>query len=178
MSVDLVNVSIDNPAPKGTVLEAPHGMKCVYVLESETGLVKIGVSNNFERRKRALETQSGFKMVNAAVSDPLSNYECIEKEMHKHFSSQRQLGEWFKIPFCEASSYLNALLADHGDYTVSSTETATIQVSILSEEEYKTVGTVLQAFKELPEQKREYLAGFLDGIAAMTCDDEKKAVTG
>ena len=94
-----------------------NGMKRVYVLESFNGLVKIGVSAEFDRRKRTLETQSGFNMKTHFHTDWVSNYSQIEKTSHGFFKSRHVLGEWFNIPFDEAVEFVKRVHAEIGEST-------------------------------------------------------------
>lgn len=94
--------------------ENTYGMKRVYVLESESGLVKIGVSCEFDRRKRTIETQSGFNMKNYFHTDWVSNYSQIEKASHDAFRCSRVLGEWFTVPFSEAVGTVKNICAEMG----------------------------------------------------------------
>lgn len=96
--------------------EKPYGMKRVYVLESENGLVKIGVSGEFDRRKRTLETQSGFSMKNHFCTEWVSNYSEIERDSHKVFQLSRASGEWFNIPFEKAVETVKNICAEIGDH--------------------------------------------------------------
>ena len=96
--------------------QCPNGMKRVYVLASKTGLVKIGVTGEFTRRKRTLETQSGFEMDQEHFSPPLTNYSEIEHLSHDHFRSRLKLGEWFEISFDEAVSFIVHLCSLIGDH--------------------------------------------------------------
>jgi hypothetical protein len=92
-----------------------NGMKRVYVLESFNGLVKIGVSAEFERRKRTLETQSGFNMKTHFHTDWVSNYSQIEKASHEFFKTRHVLGEWFNISFDEAVEFVKRVHAEIGE---------------------------------------------------------------
>ena len=68
----------------------------VYFIKKGNGLVKIGTTIHFKKRKRALETQNGeiFKeyfMVEGSYA--------LESYFHKKYSKERVIGEWFNIDF-------------------------------------------------------------------------------
>ena len=77
--------------------------------------MKIGVSQEFERRKRTLETQSGFNMKTYFHTDWVSNYSQIEKSSHDFFKSRHVLGEWFNILFDEAVEFVKRVHAEIGE---------------------------------------------------------------
>lgn len=85
------------------------GMKCVYVLESSSGLVKIGVSQEFSRRKKIIESQSGHKITDDYFTDWLSNSYAVESKCHSLFSNSRVMGEWFDIPFKETVEVVKSI---------------------------------------------------------------------
>jgi len=75
----------------------------VYIMENELGLVKIGYSNNPEKRKKTIKNNSGLKITRQYNSEPCSNYKIIEKALHKKFKEFRKEGEWFNIKFENAA---------------------------------------------------------------------------
>jgi len=70
--------------------------KVLYVMKNSLGVVKIGISNDPERRVKEIRLASGFK------TDVIKTFETtlcafkVEKALHKHFSHLRLEGEWFK----------------------------------------------------------------------------------
>lgn len=74
-------------------------MQSVYIVEKEDGAVKIGISQDVQKRIRALSKQGGFKVVNQFYTEPCSNAHEIEREMHLKYKRFRIDGEWFKISF-------------------------------------------------------------------------------
>lgn len=94
----------------------PFGLKHLYVLESSTHLVKIGVTANYPARKRTLETQSGFFMTREAVTVPISNYSQFESLVHKHFSDDWELGEWFHAPFEAVTEYIKHIFSSLAEF--------------------------------------------------------------
>lgn len=78
-------------------LEIP--MKSIYVVEKESGGVKIGVSQGVEGRIKTLSSQGGFKVKNLFHTQPCSNAYAIENSLHKYFCSKRIDGEWFDVDY-------------------------------------------------------------------------------
>ena len=95
--------------------EIPCNQKCVYVLLSDEGPVKIGVSREVKRRKQTIETTAGIIAADFFFTAPLSNYGIIESRCHKHFNEKRKRGEWFNIPYEEAVAYVNGLVKSIGE---------------------------------------------------------------
>lgn len=81
----------------------------IYVLENDEGLIKIGITTDFEQRKRSLSGSNGagHKIVREYVSIPTALYS-LERIMHDHFAEYRKPGsEWFEgITFESAVEYL------------------------------------------------------------------------
>lgn len=81
----------------------------IYVLENDEGLIKIGITTDFEQRKRSLSGSNGagHKIVREYVSIPTALYS-LERIMHDRFAEYRKPGsEWFEgITFESAVEYL------------------------------------------------------------------------
>lgn len=81
----------------------------IYVLENDEGFVKIGITTNFEQRKRSLSGSNGagHKITREYVSIETSLYS-LEHIMHDHFAAYRKPNsEWFEgIAFESAVDYL------------------------------------------------------------------------
>ena len=82
--------------------------KCVYIFQLGNETVKIGITNNLQRRIRAVSGHSGLDILRWAYTDILSSTDArqIESDCHKHFSSRRTRYEFFNITFDEACVYL------------------------------------------------------------------------
>lgn len=79
----------------------------VYVIRNpENDRVKVGVSNNVEKRLHVLETGAGTKLDLVYKSIVCSNAFDIENMVHKHFNECRVFGEWFQV---NASKVINFL---------------------------------------------------------------------
>ena len=72
-------------------------IKFVYLIFSEeSGIYKVGVSKNPEKRLKQLQTGNGEKLVlkNKYESE---HYNQIEKYFHSMYSPEKKVGEWFKF---------------------------------------------------------------------------------
>ena len=72
--------------------------KYVYLLYSESGLYKIGVSNDVEKRMSTLRTGSGYQLSCLAYYKTKDKPTTVERTLHKLFAEFRVLGEWFDFP--------------------------------------------------------------------------------
>ena len=72
--------------------------KCVYIiLNQETERVKIGFTNDINRRLKSLTYQGGCKMRVLYSSLPIYDFGKIELLLHAEFKEHRYIGEWFDI---------------------------------------------------------------------------------
>lgn len=74
----------------------------LYIIQSEEGPVKIGISIKPKERIAALESTSGRRIVRTFISPKMECFEMLEDQLHSHFSEHRTVGEWFHISFKEA----------------------------------------------------------------------------
>lgn len=81
----------------------------IYVIENDANLIKIGITTDFDKRKRALSGSNGggHKIIREYVSLETVLYN-LEHVMHEHFARYRKEGtEWFEgVTFEEAVTYL------------------------------------------------------------------------
>lgn len=87
----------------------------VYVMETESDLVKIGVSVNPKVRTKSISTQSGFKITREFHTKKYSNALALEKELHTFFKDCRVYGEWFKVDFDMAVNKVKQLVNEKGE---------------------------------------------------------------
>lgn len=83
----------------------------VYAIGRSNGPIKIGVTSNLVSRLAGIQTGCFFHaelIFFVSVSKRQHALE-IEKSFHSDYSSLRLSGEWFGIPFKEASSHLQFL---------------------------------------------------------------------
>lgn len=82
----------------------PKPKSVVYVLNFSNDTVKIGVTQDIERRKKTLCAMSGLKIKREWNTDLLERgiaYK-IEKFSHDELNPQRTQGEFFAVPFDDA----------------------------------------------------------------------------
>ncbi|WP_336709811.1 MULTISPECIES: GIY-YIG nuclease family protein [unclassified Cedecea] len=84
-------------------------MQYVYVMESDAGLIKIGVSKNVSARRKSLQCASGVEIKVAAKFGPLKKAVGLERASHKFFAEKRLHGEWFSVSAEEAISAIDNL---------------------------------------------------------------------
>ena len=77
-----------------------YSEKYLYLIESESGLTKIGISQAPKRRLRQIKI-SGFdaKIIALFMPEPTFDLEAnyLEKILHKFFKVKRKFGEWFNL---------------------------------------------------------------------------------
>ena len=75
--------------------------QALYIMENETGLVKIGISHNPERRRRQVSNASGLsvRLIHVWSAQELKNAGYLardmEKRLHGRYGDYRRSGEWF-----------------------------------------------------------------------------------
>lgn len=69
---------------------------CVYFVQVNNDAVKIGITDNFERRLKILDTSTPYpiKVLKVVYS---TGYHSLEIELHKKFADKRIKGEWFAL---------------------------------------------------------------------------------
>nr|WP_319488588.1 GIY-YIG nuclease family protein [uncultured Caproiciproducens sp.] len=90
-------------------------MSNVYVIEQRQNYCKVGVSINYEKRKRAIETQGGFYAKNSYSSEPINNGYKVESKVHELLSQFRVTGEWFSVSFSDAIKAVNKAVEEVGN---------------------------------------------------------------
>ena len=76
--------------------------KCVYILEMENGIIKIGISQNFQQRARQIINSSGLNVKNWCHTGFIENAREIEKNCLEHFDFCQIDGEFFNTDFDSA----------------------------------------------------------------------------
>lgn len=102
-------------------------MQSIYVVEKENGAVKIGISQDVEKRVHALSKQGGFKIVKLFYTKPCSNAHEIEREMHTRYKELRIDGEWFNISFEKAVKSLKSLFDENASLVPKKSKVMTIE---------------------------------------------------
>lgn len=74
----------------------------VYVMESEIGLVKLGISENPEARCRTIQGTTGIRLKLAHSGDGRIDAKAVEFAAHALLKEKRRTGEWFDVTAAEA----------------------------------------------------------------------------
>jgi len=72
-------------------------MAVYFIADRRNSLVKIGVSNDRERRIKQLQTGNPFKLEFMGWIEEDNDHFQIEKKLHQKYSDKRVNGEWFEI---------------------------------------------------------------------------------
>lgn len=113
--------------------------QCVYIILADNGKVKIGRTKDVKTRLSALKHSGGFEINDYYNTEYCSNAYYIEKEMHKHYSEFKKIGEWFEISFPESVEYLKLIFSENADFETEYQRIITPQViDRLTSEEFKT----------------------------------------
>lgn len=144
----------------------------VYVIEREPGYCKIGVSDNFERRKKQIEMQGGFKASNSYVTDGLNNAFEIENTVHKQFAEFRKIGEWFSVPFEKAVSAVAQTAQAIGRPWTEYHPAPEITVNVLSEQEKTVTERLNELVGVLNDRGRERLLDIAKGYEMCLRDNQ------
>ena len=72
---------------------------CVYVIETDGGLVKVGVSMTPNERIKTLENLGGYVAIRKYISEPCKCAIKIENQVHKTLYLYRKKSEYFTCPF-------------------------------------------------------------------------------
>jgi hypothetical protein len=95
-----------------------YGIFYIYVIENDSGNIKIGITHNFEQRKKNLSGSNtgGHKITKYYVSEPTYLYS-FEGILHSFYKEHRIDGtEWFKdLDFDEVVLELQKLF-NHSSY--------------------------------------------------------------
>lgn len=86
--------------------------KSIYIMKSDGGEIKIGISKNVKKRKKSIENSGMIRIINVYKTIPCSNPYEIERLMHKHFENFRICGEWFLCDMGAAIYVLEKIFKD------------------------------------------------------------------
>lgn len=107
----LLSQILSNPAALATMLgitDFESAKKCAYVLEMDNGTVKIGVTQDFDRRIKEIMNGSGMEIFRSYQTEQMNSKTAfeVEKAGHKTFADKRKRGEFFKVEFDDACAAL------------------------------------------------------------------------
>ncbi len=69
----------------------------IYVISAGYYKIKIGYSKSAERRMKAMQGHTADNLTLEFKSEPLYNYNLIERTAHKILKSYKLKGEWFSV---------------------------------------------------------------------------------
>ena len=87
----------------------------VYVAEFSDGHIKIGHSIFPERRLRDIAGGNQSKMLRHWISDRVKSAVKLEHRAHRHFAQYRSGGEFFRVDFDEAVTWLKSQQRGEGE---------------------------------------------------------------
>lgn len=91
-------------------------MGYLYVLGTDNGLVKIGVTErHVVDRIRNLQTGCPFKITKTWASENITGFRQCERIMHACYADKQTNGEWFAIDFPQAVTLAERVCAEHGE---------------------------------------------------------------
>lgn len=104
---------------------SPPKLGCVYAFEMGDATVKIGVSEDADRRKSEVQRAKGQDVLRVHHTGlaPFSFMTKLEKHCHEAFAARRVHGEFFKITFEEACAELD----QHADEIVDAFNAADLR---------------------------------------------------
>ncbi|HMN36269.1 MAG TPA: GIY-YIG nuclease family protein [Hyphomicrobium sp.] len=76
--------------------------RAIYVIRSEPGPVKIGITGNVSRRLSYLRTASAVPLHLAYAGETEADVESVERQVHSILAERRMSGEWFNVSAQEA----------------------------------------------------------------------------
>lgn len=81
--------------------------KSVYVMQSDSGLFKFGISSNPDWRRKSLQGASGSPIRLVHTTEPRADARMIEGAAHELLAPKRKLGEWFDVNLEEAMAAIS-----------------------------------------------------------------------
>jgi len=93
----LANIAHDTDGIVSYSQLSESGLKSVYLVQSESGAVKIGVSKDVDRRLSDLQVAHPHDLTLLACVES-SNANSLENRLHDRYSKYNINGEWFDLP--------------------------------------------------------------------------------
>ena len=89
-------------------LNKERDMSVVYVIENENKLTKIGITKRTKKRFSNIQSSSGYKIINCFYTKDMQTdlARKTKRALHKYFSNNKKLGDWFNISFSIAKDML------------------------------------------------------------------------
>lgn len=90
-------------------------LKSVYIIESSTGEIKIGITKCINARISSFKTNSTLDFKVLYLSEKISNALEIEKMLHLKYDKHKMRGEWFKLNKDTLLKEVSELVEKHGE---------------------------------------------------------------
>lgn len=120
----------------------------LYLMHCQgTNQYKIGVSNDVEGRRRALQNASGFPVVLVAFYKTKDKAFKVERQLHVLFDKYRTIGEWFEFPESYSLIKFETLCSKYGMTPIP------LETLMENPEEAKTIYEKMQEYKPKIEVK-------------------------
>lgn len=94
------NISLDN-------------IKFIYALETHDHIIKIGISNNFCKRRNTLAALCGKRFINEYTTNLCLNPYQVEAIIKQTLKEYKVAGEWFEIDFNTAKKTINQIFKQY-----------------------------------------------------------------
>lgn len=78
----------------------------VYIIQSDTGFIKIGMTSNLKSRLKTLRSASPHELELLGYVKT-NKYGFLEKLIHKHFAEYNKNGEWFDVKLEKVLEYID-----------------------------------------------------------------------
>lgn len=90
----------------------------VYVMQSEIGLVKVGITSSLKNRLSQLRSASGLTIKVEATFE-CDRARAVEKAVHELLAAHRKHGEWFDVTPDQAREAVEAAIAHLANQPIS-----------------------------------------------------------
>lgn len=146
----------------------------IYIITTNDGLYKIGVSTNVEGRRDTLQSGCGKQLNIIYKSKKINNYYKLESEIHKKYNKYRTIGEWFDFSnknIKEIIKFINDKVDSEGDFSEKLKTKKGITMEEIDKKFRNTVGEIILqnerkkiAYDEWLEKERGYIKSIILNI--------------
>lgn len=162
--------------------DIPNHWKSIYIMQSEYGDVKIGISKNVDKRKRTIESNRMAKITNCYKTKPCSNAHEIENAIHRFFSSKRIYGEWFSCDMGTAIRKLDNLFFCMAKFEVKDYSKSVLDGFMREQSErnrdvegyIKSMEKTIEVMKQISSKKDECIERLISMVEQLQSDSRKR----
>lgn len=155
--------------------------KSIYIMQSEYGDVKIGISKNVDKRRKTIESNRMAKITNCYKTKPCSNAHEIETAMHRYFSDKRIYGEWFSCDMGTAIQKLDNVFLRMAKFEVKDCSKSVLDgfmreqsERIIGVEEYiKSLEKTIEIMGQNSSRKDECIECLISMVEQLQSDSRK-----